>query len=283
MKRMIEVGIIFGLLAFFWSGNFLVVDAVKADELKPVVTQVKDQSGPFNGYKITTPTYEFWVKCTNYYGFYGYELSMDDEPVAKNTGYGFQIYDDANKKPFFNNFGFKPNGYTVVQEGNKITWNLEPNPVCEYNGTLEWTDTKITITHCWMQHEDVTGRTIAAVLNLGIPMLTDCPFKAVLLDGSVVEGNIPADLPEPSTVYAGGRGGQGVKELTFFTKKGNVKFSFLPDNQTEAGRISQPVLTTDLRKDTDPPYRRYDMVAEIPAGKKGLAQTYTIVFEFPEN
>ena len=255
-----------------------------AETPKVTVTKITDQTGPWNGYKITTSVYEFWLKCTNYYGLSGYELTMEGEKVVENPGFGFSIYDDAKGKYFFNNYAFRPNGYTVTQEGNKVTWELVSNPVCEYSGTLEWTNNKITLTHHWLQHEEIPrGRVITAVLKQGIPLLTNCRFKAVLNDNSVVEGSIPADLPEAETVYAGGKSGKAIKELTFFTKKGQVKISFLTDKQADLSKVFEPQLMTRLHKELNPPFRRYELVSTLPAGPKDVPRSYTIIFEFPEN
>ena len=280
-KIMIAVAIAIWVMS--WSGW-----CRAEDESMPVVERVSKVSGPYQGYKITCPAYEAKLEC-NQYGFFRFYLSKDGEKlIDKGTSSNpFTVYDDANKKYAFTSYKFHKDKkeFPIVEKPGKITWELSPCAVttADYSGSLTYGPRRIALTHNWTVREDITGRAMY-LLNMGMPLLIGCPFKALLADGTTVEGDIPveSELPKKYTVHAGGGRNKSIKEITFDTVKGKVKIGFIPDKNVDMLRQSQPFLTTIYREDYKPPCYLYGIRIEVPAGEKDIPRSYTIVFEFPE-
>ena len=258
--------------------------ATAADAYPPVVEKVTDVTGPLQGYRITTASYQAKLSCNHHYGFHSFEITKDGEKLASTRG--MTILDAKTRKIVFSPFEFRKDKseFVVTHERGAIVWKLDPSAVktADYGGRLDYGPNRIALTQEWTLRVDVTARAQLMALQMGAPLFTGCPFSAVLADGTEAAGDIPVDLPEQRTTYAGGTAGKSIKEITFGTVKGKVMIAFSPDAHVPLARVGFPRLSTVLRKDCTPPRRQYDMPCYFPAGDKGQARRYTVTFEFPD-
>ena len=254
----------------------------------PEITPYKEGSGNWHGFQAANTAYDAILSCNTNYGFYMFRLNMGGEEVTQLTR--LAVYDEKNQA-VFDSFEFHKNkddvAFTSVP--GKVSWAISPEVAkmkgVEYSGSLACEPRKITLTHNWTCREDVKGRVMAGSLKLGIPLLTGCPFEATLADGSVVKGEIPAELPEKS-VFTPRTAGKALTSILFDTKKGKVRITFVPDEHLDMTKGNQLFLQTILHTypNTDrQPYRRYELTAGFSLGQaKDVARSYAFVFEFPE-
>ena len=119
------------ILASILSVAALLTDLARAgaaaEVFQPVVEKVTDVTGPLQGYKITTASYQAMLSCNKHYGFHSFEIVKDGEKLASTRQ--MTIYDDQSKKVVFNPFEFHKDKteFAVTHEEGVIVWKLNPS------------------------------------------------------------------------------------------------------------------------------------------------------------
>ncbi len=239
----------------------------------------------YSGFRIIYPAYEAVIALNEMWGYYSFELLLAGEVVAYTRQ--FRVTDPTGAKEIFSATEFhKPtsNEFLIREMPGEIQWNIIPSLKKElnYGGGIIFEPNRISLTDNWVWQADTEGTVTTSILELGRPLLAGCGFRARFFDGNELAGNIPFDLPEKSTCFAGGKGSQSIREINFDTKKGQVKISFLPDAYTDISALDGLQLSTQLVKGREPEERQYEFSSRFPAGPKDLPRRYTVVFEFPD-
>ena len=235
------------------------------------------------GYHIARPGYQADLACSRAWGYYSLEVFLEGESLAYTRNF---VIKDENGPGFTPQQNYYKNRKNFVrrQDGSAFNWRIAPDPAeaAHYRGEFRFEPSRLELIAEWTPREGLAGRAIPAHLYLGSLLLSSCPYRAVLADGSVVEGILPSDLPPEGTTLVGGATSGGISEIMFHTRKGAVTIRFLPACDAEQPELGLPQLVSGAGRKGQASGRALQIPIQLPAGRTDQMTRYRIVFEFPD-
>jgi len=239
----------------------------------------------YSGYRIARPGCHAELACNRGWGYYSLEVYLGGESLAYTRNFMITAGDGVAFTPQQDYRKDREKSFTFGEDGTAIHWRtaLDGAAPADYRGAFRFEPNRFELVAEWTPRAGLSGLVVPACLHLGLPLVRDCAYRAVLADGAVRQGVLPPDLPPDGTALVGGGGAGGIRELTIHTRKGAATIRFAPDREmARSGRGFPRLVAGPGRGGGASSARAWQLPIEAPVGRAGRLATYTIVFEFSE-